>query len=192
MKAIVARLRNERNEITGHLSAGHCPPFGFGDRLGCQIVTIRPYRESDRSWAELVLAEFGGPLQARRGELVDVLAFPGFTAERDGRRNGLLTYQRANGECELAFMVALERQHGIGSELLDALRSEVGDSERIWLVTTNDNLEALRFYQRRGFRLTALRTGAVDESRRRLKPQISTVGELGIPIRDEIELELRG
>ena len=57
-------------------------------------------------------------------------------------------------------------------------------------MTTND--EALRFYQRRGFRLSALRRGAVDDSRRRLKPQISAVGELGIPIRDEIELELRG
>jgi GNAT superfamily N-acetyltransferase len=139
----------------------------------------------------LLLDEFGGPLQARRGELVDVLALPGFTAERDGGPVGLLTYQRGNGECELAFMAALERQHGIGSALLDALRREVGEGQRIWLVTTNDNLEALRFYQRRGFRLSALRTGAVDESRRRLKPQISAVGELGIPIRDEIELELR-
>jgi GNAT superfamily N-acetyltransferase len=138
----------------------------------------------------LLLEEFGGPLQARRGELIDVLALAGFTAERDGRPCGLLTYQRENGECELAFMAALERHCGIGSALLDALRREVGDGQRIWLVTTNDNLEALRFYQRRGFRLCALRTGAVDESRRRLKPQISAVGELGIPIRDEIELEL--
>ena len=130
-------------------------------------------------------------MQARRGELIDVLALPGFTAERDGRPVGLLTYQRANGECELAFMAALERQHGIGSALLDALRHEVGEGQRIWLVTTNDNLEALRFYQRRGFRLSALRTGAVDDSRRRLKPQISTVGALGIAMRDEVELELR-
>lgn len=56
-------------------------------------------------------------------------------------------------------------------------------------MTTND--EALRFYQRRGFRLSALRTGAVDESRSRLKPQIPTAGDFGIPVRDEIELEWR-
>jgi hypothetical protein len=116
--------------------------------LGCHLVAIRPYRESDRPWAESLLDEFGGPLQARRGELIDVLALPGFTAERDGRPVGLLTYGRANGECELAFIAALER-HGIGSP------------------------------------------GAVDETRERLKPQISTVGDFGIPIRDEIELELR-
>ena len=59
----------------------------------------------------------------------------------------------------------------------------------MWLVTTNDNLEALRFYQRRGFVLSALRAGAMDEARRKLKPRISRVGDFGIPIRDEIELE---
>ena len=153
-------------------------------------MAIRPYRESDRLWAESLLDEFGGPLQARRGELIDVLELPGFTAERDGRPVGLVTYRRENGECELAFIAVLERQHGIGRALLDALRQEVGDCERIWLVTTNDNLDALRFYQRRGFRLSALRAGAVEESRRRLKSQISTVGDFGIPIRDEIELQL--
>ena len=155
-------------------------------------MVIRPYRESDRGWAkEVISAEFGGPLQARRGELIDVLALPGLVAGQDGQPVGILTYRREKGACELAFIAALERHRGIGSALLDALRREVADCERIWLVTTNDNLEALRFYQRRGFVLSALRAGAVDDSRRRLKPQISSVGEFGIPIRDELELELR-
>ena len=55
------------------------------------------------------------------------------------------------------------------------------------LITTNDNVDALRFYQRRGFVLTELRPGAVDESRR-MKPQIPLVGAYGIPIRDELVL----
>jgi len=67
------------------------------------------------------------------------------------------------------------------------LLQAVAGCERIWLVTTNDNLEALRFYQRRGFVLSALRPRAVDEARRKLKPQISTVGEFRIPLRDEID-----
>ena len=58
-------------------------------------------------------------------------------------------------------------------------------------MTTNDNLDALRFYQRRGFRLVALRPGAVDESRVSLKPQIGVSGDFEIPLRDELELELR-
>jgi hypothetical protein len=61
---------------------------------------------------------------------------------------------------------------------------------RIWVVTTNDNLDALRFYQRRGFRLLALRPAAVDAARRSLKPSIGTVGSYGIPLRDELELVL--
>jgi ribosomal protein S18 acetylase RimI-like enzyme len=60
---------------------------------------------------------------------------------------------------------------------------------RLWLITTNDNTHALRFYQRRGFRIVAIHVGAIDESRR-LKPEISAVGLDGIPIRDEIELEI--
>jgi ribosomal protein S18 acetylase RimI-like enzyme len=135
--------------------------------------------------------EFGGPLQARRGELLDVLALPGFVAERDGQPIGLMTYRLENDECELAFVAALERHAGVGTALLDALLQAVAGCERIWLVTTNDNLEALRFYQRRGFVLSALRPRAVDEAREHLKPQISPVGEFGIPLRDELELELQ-
>jgi ribosomal protein S18 acetylase RimI-like enzyme len=63
------------------------------------------------------------------------------------------------------------------------------EGQRLWLVTTNDNLDALRFYQRRGFRITEVRPGASDEARRALKPSMSEVGNFGIPIRDEIVLE---
>jgi ribosomal protein S18 acetylase RimI-like enzyme len=153
---------------------------------------VRAYRESDRAWAEAFMdEEFGGRLQARRGELIDVLALPGFVAERDGRQVGLVMYRLEGAECELAFIAALEPHKGIGTALLEALLSAVSDCRRIWLVTTNDNLEALRFYQRRGFRLSALRPGSVDRARRLLKPQISTVGAFGIPLRDELQLELR-
>lgn len=154
-------------------------------------AVIREYRKSDRSWAEAYMdEEFGGARQARRGEMIDVLALPGFVAERDGRPVGIVTYRREDVDCELAFIAAFERHQGVGTALLDALLAAVADCDRIWVVTTNDNLEALRFYQRRGFRLVAIRPGAVDESRARLKPQIGAVGEFGIPLRDELELEL--
>jgi hypothetical protein len=57
------------------------------------------------------------------------------------------------------------------------------------VVTTNDNTDALRFYQQRGFTLAGLRPGAVTDSRTRLKPEIPPVGEHGIPLRDEVLLE---
>jgi ribosomal protein S18 acetylase RimI-like enzyme len=154
-------------------------------------VLIRPFGPADLAWAEPVLdREFGGRRQARRGELLDVLALPGFAATRGATPEGLLTYRRAGGECELAFLWARARHQGVGTALLRALRAEAADCARIWVVTTNDNLDALRFYQRRGFVLCALRAGAVDRSREQLKPLISPAGDYGIPLRDELELEL--
>ena len=156
-------------------------------------VQVRPYQpDIDEGWAEGVLdREFGGRWQARRGELLDVLALPGFVAEGGGERVGLLTYRVEGDECELAVLIALRARGGVGSALVDALLTAVGHLARIWVVTTNDNLDALRFYQRRGFTLSALRPRAADIARGTLKPSISRVGEYGIPLRDELELELR-
>jgi ribosomal protein S18 acetylase RimI-like enzyme len=154
-------------------------------------VLIRPFGAEDLAWAEPVLeGEFGGRRQARRGELLDVLALPGFVATRGAEPEGLLTYRRTARECELAFLWARERNRGVGTALVRALQAEAADCARIWVVTTNDNLDALRFYQRRGFALCALRAGAVDRSREQLKPRISPTGAYGIPLRDELELEL--
>ena len=60
---------------------------------------------------------------------------------------------------------------------------------RLWVITTNDNVDALRFYQRRGFRLVTVHRGAVDRSRASLKPEIPPVGAYDIPMRDKIELD---
>jgi ribosomal protein S18 acetylase RimI-like enzyme len=86
---------------------------------------------------------------------------------------------------------AFAERRGVGSALLEDVASLARRRRcrRLWLITTNDNLNALRFYQRRGLRLVAVRPGAVVEARK-LKPEIPTMGAEGIPIRDEIELEL--
>jgi len=161
-------------------------------------VIVRPYDAAvDEAWATAFLdQEIGGRWQARRGELHDVLV-PGlgFVAERDGERVGLLTYRLEDDPLavELSSMAALPRQSGAGSALVAALHAEVRrlGRDRIRVVTTNDNVDALRFYQRRGFRLIELRVGAVDASREGLKPAVGRLGEHGIPLRDELELELR-
>lgn len=90
---------------------------------------------------------------------------------------------------ELVAINAFAQWKGVGSALIKAVASaaSAGGFEAIRLTTTNDNVNALRFYQRRGFHLVALRPGAVDEARRR-KPSISTTGQYGIPIHDELDL----
>ena len=150
---------------------------------------VRPLDPSDQEWAGHRLdSGFAGRWQARRGELVDAHGAPGLVAERAGARVGLLTYRFDDDEAEVVFLEATERHAGIGTALLEAFLAQA-HGRRVWLVTTNDNLEALRFYQRRGFVITDVRAGAMDAARRTLKPEISEIGAFGIPIRDEIELE---
>jgi GNAT superfamily N-acetyltransferase len=141
-------------------------------------------------------------MQARRGELVDVLAGDGLVSEAGGELLGLVTWvvaAAANGEpgdgAAIAEIRALAvagpmRGRGVGRALLlaaeDVLR-RAGVPEG-WLVTTNDNLVALELYQKAGWRLSELRAGAIDQLRRSIKPGIPAVGQHGIPLRDELEL----
>lgn len=147
----------------------------------------------DRGWVESTLRErWGSTRIASRGRLHDAALLPGFVAELGGERAGLLTYRLDGDELEVVTLDSLVEGRGIGSRLLEAA-TEVARADgcrRVWLITTNDNLRALRFYQRRGFELAALHRGALTESRR-LKPSIPLVGHDGIPLRDELELEYR-
>ena len=105
---------------------------------------------------------------------------------------GVVTYLVRDSECEIISLNSLEPSRGVGSALIEAVVREARRHacRRVFLSTTNDNLRALGFYQRRSFAITALRPGALNEARRR-KPAIPLIGENGIPLRDEIELEMR-
>jgi GNAT superfamily N-acetyltransferase len=153
-------------------------------------AVVRSYdRDSDEAWATAFLAEhLGGRRQARRGEVVDVLA-PGLGLVA-GDRIGLLTYRWDGDSVELTAIAAQQRGRGTGTALVETLVGVVrtAGASRIWVTTTNDNVDALAFYQRRGFRLSGIRIGAVDEARRTLKPAIPSIGEHGIELHDEIEL----
>jgi len=105
------------------------------------------------------------------GTVVDALACPGFVAEAKGQRSGIVTYAEDDEGIEVVYLQVAEPRQGVGTSLLEAVVPRA-NGRRAWLVTTNDNLDALRFYQRRGFRLVQLRVGAVDDARRDPKPAI--------------------
>jgi hypothetical protein len=107
-------------------------------------------------------------------------------AERDDPPVGVVLWTTEGDTTELTYLWALEPGTGVGTALVDGMLRRVRPP--IWLVTTNDNVDALRFYQRKGFRLLALRPGAGDTARA-LKPTIPAASD-GIPIRDELELVL--
>lgn len=104
---------------------------------------------------------------------------------------GLATYHLDGDSCEIVTLDSLVEGRGIGSALVAEIEkaATAAGCRRLWLVTTNDNLAALRFYQKRGFVLVAVHPNALEQSRQ-LKPSIPTVGVDGIPLRDEIELEM--
>jgi ribosomal protein S18 acetylase RimI-like enzyme len=155
-------------------------------------VTVRPLGEGDREWVRETLRELWGETVVSRGAVHDPTALPGFVAEEGGERVGLLTYRVDGADCEVVTIDAFPEGAGAGTALLDAAARAARDAGcgRVWLISTNDNLRALRFYQRRGFRLVAVHPDALERSRE-LKPSIPETGLDGIPLRDELELELR-
>ena len=153
---------------------------------------VRPVRAEDRDWIRRFVAErWGAEVVVARGVLYRPPELAGIVAEGDGGPIGLLTYQISGDACEIVTLDSVRPSMGVGTALLEAVKdaARAAGCRRLWLVTTNDNLEALRFYQKRGFVLVAVHRNAA-EAARRLKPEISRLGAHGIPIRDEIELEL--
>ena len=155
------------------------------------MISVRPGGPDDRDRVAAFLEARGMRYAARLGELHDPIADAAFLAEDGGDLMGVLTYRVDGRDCEVSSLYVATTWQGIGSALIDAAVDAVRTRgvDRLWLVTTNDNVDALRFYQRRGFRLVELHVGAVDTSRARLKPSIPEVGDHAIPLHDELVLE---
>lgn len=138
-------------------------------------------------WVE----HWGGEEMVIHGDIFRLEQLDGFVVEDGNEWIGLLTFFVNNDGCEVTSLDSLSEGLGIGTRLLDAVVEEARkqNCERVFLTTTNDNLHALRFYQKRGFELVTVHRGAVNEARK-IKPSIPVIGNDGIPIRDEIELEM--
>lgn len=156
-------------------------------------TTIRPTSSRDATRLHQVLTQsWGSTRMATRGRLVDVMTLPGFVAEHAAELLGYIAYEVRGGEMEISVLEGVAPGSGAGSALLaSCVEAAISAGlTRVWLITTNDNLDALRFYQRRGFVLVALHRGAVADARATIKPEIPATGDHDIPLRDELELDL--
>lgn len=155
-------------------------------------VALLPLRPEDRDWVERFVAEhWGAAMVVGHGTIYYPHELPGFAAVQAGERVGLVTYRIEGERCEIVTLDSLRPSSGVGTALIEAVKQVArrAGCTRLWLTTTNDNMNALRFYQKRGFALVALRPNALALSRR-LKPQIPLIGDHGIPLRDEIDLAM--
>ena len=148
--------------------------------------------DADRSGvAEFIERHWHSPISMSRGHVFYPHKERGFIERRDGRIVGLLTYHLDAEGMEILTLNATLEGEGIGSSLmLDAIdKARHVGCHKVFLATTNDRLRVIGFYQRLGFRMTAVNLDVVDEARK-IKPQIPRVGERGVPIHDEVVMEL--
>ncbi|MCP4571615.1 MAG: GNAT family N-acetyltransferase [bacterium] len=161
------------------------------DLCGKCEMQITELTDDDRKWVqERTELLFGGDFVVSREEVHDPHELPGFIASEGPERVGLVTYNITGKSCEIVTIDALCQFMGIGTELLDRVEIEAraAGCNRLWAITTNDNLDAQRFFQKRGFVVSEVRLGSMSKIRL-LKPNIPREGCYGIPIRDEIEFE---
>jgi GNAT superfamily N-acetyltransferase len=157
------------------------------------MISVRAAGTADApALSELFVSSWGGPIVVGHGTAYDLTALPALiTLGPSGELTGALTYHVDTTGLEVVSLDADPPGQGTGTALLAAAVeiARAAGKRRLWLITTNDNLDALRFYQRRGLRIIGVSPGAVDRGRV-LKPGIPMVGAYGIPLRDELTLEL--
>ena len=154
--------------------------------------SIRSVTDDDREWVLRIARGWGADFIVSRGRKIYPAEIEGYLAvDESGERIGLVTFECIGDQCEVVTLDAFRKFQGIGTALLEKVHQDVvqRDCRRLWLITTNDNLDAIRFYQRRGWTIAAVHANALVESRK-MKPSIPLVGMHGIPLRDEIEFEL--
>ncbi|MFC0189590.1 GNAT family N-acetyltransferase [Fictibacillus aquaticus] len=140
---------------------------------------------------EFFVTHWGSPEMVISTGVFDCSLLEGFAAvNEEGQIQGMVTYHIEKHECEIISLDSIAEGKGIGTSLVKKVEEAAQEKKctALKLITTNDNLNALKFYQKRGFFLSKLLPNAVSEARK-LKPQIPLVGNDGIPIRDEIELK---
>ena len=156
-------------------------------------LTVRPVTPADAEWIrQHVTAVWRADIVVAHGQVFRPHELPGFIALSDGEPVGLVTYRIDGDGCEIVTIDSTRPGGGIGTTLIDTVKEVAlrAGCRRLWLLTTNDNLNAIGFYQKRGFSLVCVHVGAAKEARR-LKPSIPLIGYNGIPVRDDIELEMQ-
>ncbi len=155
------------------------------------MFELKPIDEETREEAvNLIIENWGSHIIVTKGKIHSARDLPGFIVNVNGKIGGLITCHIENGECEIVCLESTFQNQGFGTNLIDKVveTARGHNCKRVWLITTNDNTHAIRFYQKRGFNIAGIHINAIQESRK-IKPQIPLYGFDNIPILHEIEFE---
>lgn len=157
-------------------------------------LEVRVLTDGDRPWQhEVMQKHFAGTAISSRRQWIETTRLSGFVAWDGSERVGIAIHaeMRQGEECELVALASESKGGGVGSALLEAVTNAARGAgcARLVLTTSNDNLDAMRLYQRRGWRFVRVYPGAMDDARKE-KPEIPAIGAYGIPMRDDVEFEL--
>ena len=164
----------------------------FLKTLDPQTYEIRQVDDSIRKKIKTIIeGTWGSSLIAVNGKLWDSRTMPGYAAISEHEPLGYLLYEFHDGLCEIMVLESVAQNIGIASALIEQVKQAAKSAgvKKVIVQTSNDNIHAIRFYQRRGFTIREIRLCALDAARL-LKPSIPLSGEDGIPLRDEIEFEI--
>ncbi|WP_245947877.1 GNAT family N-acetyltransferase [Paenibacillus sambharensis] len=137
------------------------------------------------------IAALSGEIIVSRGRVHRLQSLPGYVVMHEQELAGCILYYMANSECEIVSLDSQVENRGIGTKLIQAVIecAKQENCRRIWLITSNDNIRAIRFYQKRGFDMAAVHRNAITEARI-IKPTIPLLGYDDIPVKHEVEFEL--
>lgn len=137
----------------------------------------------------LYTKHWGSPFIVVKNRTFDLRRAKGFIVLDGDQILGLVHYDVKDKAIEVVSLLSLQEGRGIGNQLMQAVEAEGRhlNCEKCWLITTNDNTHALKFYQKHGYEIVAIYLDAVAKARQ-LKPEIPMLGNDGIPIQHEIEL----
>lgn len=144
------------------------------------------------SLAKALLEErWGGDFIVSLGKINLLKELEGYLAWVEDEIVGLVTFTQTENSLQIVSMDSFRDGIGVGKALNDAAVQTAKQRKctRIWLVITNDNLEGLQFYQKRGWNMKALHLNSMIEARI-IKPAIPLTAENGIRILHEIEIEI--
>lgn len=156
-------------------------------------IKIQPITKKNREIVnEILLKEWNSLFMIVRGKKISLNEIDGIIAYDGENIIGIITYLLYDDTLEIISLNSLYEGKGIGTLLIEEVKKKTREEGKsnIKVITTNDNINAIKFYQRRSFIISNVYINSIEKYRK-IKPNIPQKGIFDIPIRDEIEFVFR-